>query len=154
MIRLKCGVYGAEDGMKRPKDGPFSLTDNEEARLVSRGVAEYVFDRLVPPIQSAHTEGEKVLHYDVGMTMKQLQGIAAYFGLDASKLKRKQAVVDMLDAHLAAEGAPGEPPEEDLDLGGEEPPEEDTGDDEEEGEEETGEVDPDAPDLGAAEPTV
>ena len=44
MIRLISGVYGAEDGMKRPKDGPFSLTDNEEARLVSRGVAEYVFD--------------------------------------------------------------------------------------------------------------
>ena len=28
MIRLISGVYGAEDGMKRPKDGPFSLTDN------------------------------------------------------------------------------------------------------------------------------
>lgn len=150
MIRLKCGVYGAEDGMKRPKDGPFSLTDNEEARLVSRGVAEYVFDRLVPPIQPTHTESEKVLHYDVGMTMKQLQGIAAYFGLDASKLKRKQAVVDMLDAHLAVDGTTGEPPEEDLDSEDEEPPEEESDNDEEE----TGEVDPDAPSLGAAEPTV
>ena len=140
MIRLISGVYGAEDGMKRPKDGPFSLTDNEEARLVSRGVAEYVFDRTTLPAAPSRTESVGVMRYDEGMTMKQLRGIADYLGLDTSKLRSKRDVVKLLDAHFASAGTGGEPPEED-------PPEEPP-------EEETGEADPDAPDLGAEEPTV
>lgn len=140
MIRLISGVYGAEDGLKRPKDGPFSLTDNEEARLVSRGVAEYVFDRTTLPAAPSRTESVGVMRYDEGMTMKQLRGIADYLGLDTSKLRSKRDVVKLLDAHFASAGTGGEPPEED-------PPEEPP-------EEETGEADPDAPDLGAEEPTV
>ena len=149
MIRLKCGVYGAEGGMKRPKDGPFSLTDNEEARLVKRGVAEYIYSQTSRPAQPASSGDTDPLRYDVGMTMKQLQGIAAYFGLDASKLRSKQAVVDMLDAHLSAAGAPEEPPEEDPDHEDEE-----TGESDGDGEGEDDGTDPDAPALGAAEPTV
>ena len=142
MIRLISGVYGAEDGMKRPKDGPFSLTDNEEARLVSRGVAEYVFDRTPLPAAPSRTESANAIRYDEGMTMKQLRGIADYLGLDTSKLRSKRDVVKLLDAHFASAGT------------GEEPPEEEDEPTEEEGEGEAGEVDPDAPDLGAEEPTV
>ena len=142
MIRLISGVYGAEDGMKRPKDGPFSLTDNEEARLVSRGVAEYVFDRPTLPAAPSRTESVNAIRYDEGMTMKQLRGIADYLGLDTSKLRSKRDVVKLLDAHFASAGT------------GEEPPEEEDEPTEEEGEGEAGEVDPDAPDLGAEEPTV
>ena len=142
MIRLISGVYGAEDGMKRPKDGPFSLTDNEEARLVSRGVAEYVFDRTTLPVAPSRTESVGAMRYDEGMTMKQLRGIADYLGLDTSKLRSKRDVVKLLDAHFASAGT------------GEEPPEEEDEPTEEEGDGETGEVDPDAPDLGAEEPTV
>ena len=142
MIRLISGVYGAEDGMKRPKDGPFSLTDNEEARLVSRGVAEYVFDRTTLPAAPSRTESANAIRYDVGMTMKQLRGIADYLGLDTSKLRSKRDVVKLLDAHFASAGT------------GEEPPEEEDEPTEEEGDGEAGEVDPDAPDLGAEEPTV
>ena len=142
MIRLISGVYGAEDGMKRPKDGPFSLTDNEEARLVSRGVAEYVFDRTTLPAAPSRTERANAIRYDEGMTMKQLRGIADYLGLDTSKLRSKRDVVKLLDAHFASAGT------------GEEPPEEEDEPTEEEGDGEAGEVDPDAPDLGAEEPTV
>lgn len=142
MIRLISGVYGAEDGMKRPKDGPFSLTDNEEARLVSRGVAEYVFDRTTLPAAPSRTESANAIRYDEGMTMKQFRGIADYLGLDTSKLRSKRDVVKLLDAHFASAGT------------GEEPPEEEDEPTEEEGDGETGEVDPDAPDLGAEEPTV
>ena len=141
MIRLISGVYGAEDGMKRPKDGPFSLTDNEEARLVSRGVAEYVFDHTTLPAALSHAENVNAMRYDEGMTMKQLRGIADYLGLDTSKLRSKRDVVKLLDAHFASAGV------------GEEPPEEDEPTDEE-GKEEHGEAYPDAPDLGAEEPTV
>ena len=112
MIRLISGVYGAEDGMKRPKDGPFSLTDNEEARLVSRGVAEYVFDRTTLPAAPSRTESVNAIRYDEGMTMKQLRGIADYLGLDTSKLRSKRDVVKLLDAHFASAGTGEEPPEE------------------------------------------
>lgn len=142
MIRLISGVYGAEDGLKRPKDGPFSLTDNEEARLVSRGVAEYVFDRTTLPAAPSRTESVGAMRYDEGMTMKQLRGIADYLGLDTSKLRSKRDVVKLLDAHFASAGA------------GEEPPEEEDEPTDEEGKEEPDEADPDAPDLGAEEPTV
>lgn len=140
MIRLISGVYGAEDGLKRPKDGPFSLTDNEEARLVSRGVAEYVFDRTTLPAAPSHTESVSAMRYDEGMTMKQLRGIADYLGLDTSKLRSKRDVVKLLDAHFASAGTDEEPPEED-------PPEEPP-------EEEAGEADHEAPSLGAEEPMV
>ena len=142
MIRLISGVYGAEDGMKRPKHGPFSLTDNEEARLVSRGVAEYVFDRTTLPAAPSRTESANAIRYDEGMTMKQLRGIADYLGLETSKLRSKRDVVKLLDAHFASAGTGGEPPEEE------------DGPTEEGGDGEAGEVDPDAPDLGAEEPTV
>ena len=48
MIQMKNGVYGARHFMKRASDGPFSLSEAEEARLVDRGVAEYV-DGAEPP---------------------------------------------------------------------------------------------------------
>lgn len=149
MIRLISGVYGAEDGMKRPKDGPFSLTDNEEARLVSRGVAEYVFDHTTMPATPSTVGDPKAMHYDEGMTMKQLKGIADYLGLDASKLRSKRDVVKLLDAHFASAGAGEKPPEEETDHA-------DAGDegDEEDEEEETGGTDPDTPDLRAEDPAV
>lgn len=148
MIRMKSGVCPTKDGMKRASDGPFSLTDAQEERLVRRGVAEYVFDHSEQP---EHDGGVNLPHYDLGMTLKQLQGIAAYFGLDASKLRRKQDVVDMLDAHFAnsaeAESdpdsdAPGQTvdPDPDADPGNDADPDQPP--------------DPDAPSLGAAEPTV
>ncbi len=140
MIRLISGVYGAEDGMKRPKDGPFSLTDNEEARLVGRGVAEYVFGHAALPAVLSPAEHLKAISYDEGMTMKQLRGIVDYLGFDASKLRSKRDIVKLLDAHFSSTGT------------GEEPPEEETAPADEEGQEETGEADPESPNLGAEAP--
>lgn len=42
MIQIKCGTCGTSQGYKTPKDGAISLPISEEARLVSRGVADYV----------------------------------------------------------------------------------------------------------------
>lgn len=42
MIRIKCGTCGTSQGYKTPATGPLSLSISEEARLVARGVAEYV----------------------------------------------------------------------------------------------------------------
>lgn len=48
MIQIISGVYG--DGMKRAGDGPFCLSEQEEARLVKRGVAKYVDVSTLDPI--------------------------------------------------------------------------------------------------------
>jgi hypothetical protein len=147
MIKMKCGVYGARGVMLRADDGAFSLTDSEEARLVNRGVAEYVIDHI--PAEQAE-DVPTIPAYDVGMTMKQLQGIAAYFGLDASKLRGKQAVVDLLDSHFGVGGeddatGDAETSGEDGEAGEEgEQPSDDGADGE----------DQDAPSLGADLPTV
>lgn len=42
MITIKCGTCGTSQGYKAKADGPISLPASEEARLVARGVAEYV----------------------------------------------------------------------------------------------------------------
>lgn len=42
MIYITCGTCGTSQGYKTYADGALSLPASEEARLVSRGVAEYV----------------------------------------------------------------------------------------------------------------
>lgn len=42
MVVIKCGTCGTSKGYKTKADGPISLPAAEEARLVARGVAEYV----------------------------------------------------------------------------------------------------------------
>ncbi len=125
MIWMKCGACAVKGELKRASDGPFLLHPEQEARLVERGVAEYVVDL---DEQNDEEESSKPIRYDVGMTMKQLQGIAAYLGLDVSKAKKKQDVIDVLDAHFAGESAWSPEPEV--------------------------EPDPDAPSLGAEDPTA
>lgn len=130
MIRMKSGVYGTKHELKRASDGPFTLPDEEEARLVKRGVAEYVFEDK-PQVAP---DGPSLPKYNIGMTEKQLRGIAAYYQVDASKAKKKQEIIDLLDAHF-----------ENSDDGDEEntdPADEDDGSD-----------DPDAPNLNADMPT-
>ena len=58
MIRIIKGIYGYKntDGVIEPKtckDKPFSLTEEQENRLVSIGVAEYV---EVAPVQPQEDE--------------------------------------------------------------------------------------------------
>lgn len=42
MIRIKCGTCGTSQGYKTVADGRLTLPCEEEARLVFRGVADYV----------------------------------------------------------------------------------------------------------------
>ena len=58
MIEIICGVYGGENGLKRPGDKPFSLSPAEEARLVSRKVARYVEQPKLPTIEDEPDEDE------------------------------------------------------------------------------------------------
>lgn len=51
MIEMTCGAYGAKGRLIRPADGPFSLSADEEKRLVQRGVARYVREEAVEPLE-------------------------------------------------------------------------------------------------------
>ena len=42
MIQIKCGTCGTSQGYKTAADGKLTLPREEEARLVTRGVADYV----------------------------------------------------------------------------------------------------------------
>lgn len=91
MIQMKNGVYGARHFMKRASDGPFSLSEAEEARLVDRGVAEYV-DGAEPPADGEpigfndtppvpEETGNDVPAYDASMSAVELRKIAADHGV-------------------------------------------------------------------------
>ena len=50
MIEMTCGAYGAKGRLIRPSDGPFTLSAEEERRLVNRGVARYVREYMEPAL--------------------------------------------------------------------------------------------------------
>lgn len=59
MIEMTCGAYGAKGRLIRPADGPFSLSANEEKRLVQRGVARYVQEKAAEPVEPDDEEGQE-----------------------------------------------------------------------------------------------
>ena len=109
MIRIKSGVYGAKDGMKRSSDDPFSLSVEEEARLVARGVAEYVaetapigFDETPPELPELPDGVTAIPEYSAGMTAKELRDIGKMCGLTFKVGMSKEQMVAALDAHIEA----------------------------------------------------
>ena len=59
MVEMVCGAYGAKERLIRPADGPFSLSTEEEKRLVERGVARYVKEAEGEPAQPPQPEAKK-----------------------------------------------------------------------------------------------
>ena len=123
MIKIICGVYGGKDGMKRPGDKPFSLSPEEEARLVARKVAVYVtepaiethqdeddgapigFDEIPPEDFDEDDLPDGVIaipEYSVDMKPAELREIGKLCGLTFKVGMSKQEMVDALDAHIEA----------------------------------------------------
>ncbi|SCJ81334.1 Uncharacterised protein [uncultured Flavonifractor sp.] len=106
MIKIISGVYGYLDknGCVKPKtekDGPFQLTEEQEARLVGLGVAEYVHDPIgfdeQPPegdadIEYAHLDPEQLWE----MTNAQLKELAEEMGIDTKKLTTKAKLIEAI----------------------------------------------------------
>lgn len=102
MIQIIKGVYGYMDSRgtvhpKTYKDEPFSLSAEQEARLVRLGVAEYV-----GPVDEAP---EKPLE---DMTAKELRAYGAELGLEFAANAKK---ADMIAAIQEAEDDGEELPE-------------------------------------------
>lgn len=143
MIQIKCGTCGTSQGYKTPKDGAISLPISEEARLVSRGVADYVTRPIIGTVPSVATpaggeeadgagvdlpdgvegaEGEEIARLDPEqlkeLTNAKLRKLAEDMGIDTTKLKTKPQLIAAI-ANVPLESAIPEDDEDD----GEEPPE-------------------------------
>lgn len=117
MIRIIRGVYGFldKDGIVRPKTGidePFSLSPEQEERLVRLGVAGYVGEREYNlPVEPESQEDSLDIEIEVEpeeerplseYNAKELREIGAQYGLT---FKVGTSKADMVKAIEAAEAA-------------------------------------------------
>lgn len=104
MVQIIKGTYGHYDGHKvipiNEKSGPQSFDPEVEARLVKKGVAVYVGD--VPAVGNGNA-GEDMCEYSKDMKLDELKKIAEAYGVDASKARSKDAVINMIEAAKAAQ---------------------------------------------------
>jgi hypothetical protein len=123
MIIITSGVYSPK--LLSRKDGPISLSPDEEARLVSIGVAQYANKavEMVAPDEQASVEAsctssttnytpedkncsegaeapeeEAVLE---DMTYTQLKSLASDMGIKTGNLRSKQALIEAIEAERA-----------------------------------------------------
>ncbi len=145
MIRIKCGTCGTSQGYKTAADGKLTLPREEEARLVARGVADYVTRPILnaasdvgAPAGAAAESGPgatmpdngiaaegatadgsaNIPAYDIDMKADHLRSLLKQFEIPLRAGMSKQEMVAALDAVFK----PEQPAGEDLD-GGEAPPE-------------------------------
>lgn len=105
MIQIIKGTYGYmnENGIVKPKtakDKPFSLSEEQEARLVGLGVAEYVDEKPAKAEPEATTEEslavadeEKDLE---DMTAKELRALGKEYGLTFKVGTKNEAMIEAI----------------------------------------------------------
>ena len=102
MIQIISGTYGhLIDGRVRPKTAgsePFCLTPEQEARLVSRGIAVYVNE--APAKADAFNNTPDIPEYSTRNTVKELQAIGEQFGITFEEGMTKAQMVEILDQHM------------------------------------------------------
>ena len=135
MIQIIRGMYGhyvtdKKSGKIRvvardSRSAPFELTAEQEARLVSQGVARHVdndetgaapigFDEQPPALPELPDGVTAIPEYSEDMTAKELRDIGKLCGLTFKAGITKKEMVDALDAHIEANmvegelGAPGD----------------------------------------------
>lgn len=105
MIKIISGVYGYLDknGCVKPKtekDDPFELTEEQEARLVGLGVAEYVSTVPMEPIGFDEQPVEEYGRLDPEqletMTNANLKRLAEDMGIDTKKLTTKAKLIEAI----------------------------------------------------------
>lgn len=117
MIKIVKGTYGYEDknGIvkgKTSKDAPFSLSKEQEKRLVDLGVAVYTDEKAVETVEK-HVDGaeleellesmpgvEVVPNYSVDMKAAELREIAKGLGLTFPANTTKAEMVAAMDKHI------------------------------------------------------
>lgn len=105
MIKIIKGVYGymTKSGTVKPKtekDEPFELTAEQEARLVSLGVAVYVEDAPAKVPDNEQMKDEATAHLDpeqlAELTNAKLKELAEEMGIDTKNLKTKAQLIEAI----------------------------------------------------------
>ena len=76
MIRIKCGTCGTSQGYKTAADGKLTLPREEETRLVSRGVADYVTRPILSTAPAPETPTGGTLDGGTGVTLPESENAA------------------------------------------------------------------------------
>lgn len=104
MVKMIKGTYGMQTGARvvpiTPDDPPFSLPPEQEERLVSLGVAEYV--------DAPEAAGGDLM----GMKMKELQAYARENGINFRVGETKEELVQHIMSAQAQQNRPEPPVEE------------------------------------------
>lgn len=113
MIKIISGVYGYLDknGCVKPKtekDEPFTLSEDQEDRLVGLGVAKYV--NTPETVKEPETEADEmpelpegvvaIPEYSEDMSAKELREIGKLCGLSFKVGMTKKEMVEALDAEI------------------------------------------------------
>ena len=69
MIQIKCGTCGTSQGYKTAADGKLTLPREEEARLVARGVADYVTKPIINTVSDAGAPAGEAVETGKGVTL-------------------------------------------------------------------------------------
>lgn len=106
MVKMIKGSYGHKQGkaiVPVYAGETVELTEEQEARLVNLGVAEYV--EASAKQQNVNNEGAaegdnlgELPAYNESMKLAELKAIAAKYGVDASEAKSKKEVIALIEA--------------------------------------------------------
>lgn len=119
MIKMKNGTFGLPvDGIVKPmtkNSGPFEAGEEQEARLVALGLAEYVgevpetgesdgapigFDETPPELPELPEGVTAIPEYSIATSAKELRKIGKMCGLSFGVGMTKEAMVEALDKHI------------------------------------------------------
>ena len=106
MVKIIKGTYGRRKGsviVPVRAGETVELTDEQEARLVKLGVAEYVNDSDGAPAPSSSDETDEqeapeLPEYTDKMKLPELKEIAEKYGVDASAMTTKKDIIAAIDA--------------------------------------------------------
>lgn len=108
MIKMKAGTFGLPiNGIVKAmtKDsGPFEASEEQEARLVKLGLAEYVGESPVDDDKQGDELPDGVVgipEYSIENTAAELREIGKLCGLTFKAGTTKAEMVEALDAHIA-----------------------------------------------------
>lgn len=114
MIQIIAGTFGYYNGRKiipiTKADGPQQFDPELEARLVKKGIAEYI--GIPEPVAQTDENDDILPEYSADMKLDELKEIAAAYGVDASTLRKKADVIAAIEAaKLDADTDDEEPPQ-------------------------------------------
>lgn len=129
MVQIIKGTFGYFNGRKvvpiTEADGPKTFDPELEARLVKKGVAKYISENehaqnetmktleYIERAQTENTEAEvltEMPEYNENMKLAELKEIAAAYGVDASAIRSKTAVIEAIETSKQENDVDGEEP--------------------------------------------